>query len=86
MHLMWNNFKLFGRKCYILKDNRNGKLDTKSDESIFLGYSTKRKSYKCLNSNTDKVVQSENIRFYECEEKNKVEYKKVLEITMGSKL
>ena len=29
-------FKVFGRKCYILKDNRNGKLDAKNDESIFL--------------------------------------------------
>ena len=36
------------------------KLDAKSDEGIFLGYSTKRKGYKCLNSNTKKVVESEN--------------------------
>lgn len=29
-------FKNFGRKCYILKDNKNRKLDAKSDEGIFL--------------------------------------------------
>ena len=40
-------FKVFGRKCYILKDAINGKLDAKSDEGIFLGYSTKRKAFKC---------------------------------------
>lgn len=55
-------FKVFGRKCYILKDNRNGKLDSKSDEGIFLGYSTKRKTYKCLNSKTNKVMESENVK------------------------
>ena len=39
-------FKEFGSKCYILKDARNGKLDAKSGEGIFLGYSTKIKVYK----------------------------------------
>ena len=41
-------FKIFGSKFYIFKDNRNRKLDVKSDEGIFLGYSTKSKAYKCL--------------------------------------
>ena len=41
------HFKVFGRKCYILKDTRNDKFDAKSDEGIFLGYSTRNKSYKC---------------------------------------
>ena len=45
-------FKVFGRKCQILKDVRNGKLDAKSEEGIFLGYSTRSKAYKCLNTNT----------------------------------
>ena len=58
-------FKIFGSKCYILKDNRNGKLDAKSDEGIFLGYSTKGKAYKCLNSNTNKVVESANMKIDE---------------------
>ena len=35
-------FRVFGRKCYILKYNRNGKIDAKNDKGIFLGYSTKR--------------------------------------------
>lgn len=69
-------FKAFGRKCYILKDNRHGKIDVKSDEGILLGYSTKRKVYKCLNSNTNKFVESENVRVDEFAEENKVECKK----------
>ena len=54
-------FKVFGSKCYILKESRNGKFDVKSDEGIFLGYSTKSKAYKRLNANTNKIVESENV-------------------------
>ena len=58
-------FKVFGSKGYILKDNWNEKLDAKIDEGIFLGYSTKRKAYKCLNSNINKVVKSANLKLDE---------------------
>ena len=42
----WNvkYFKIFGSKCYILKDDRSGKFDAKSDEGIFLGYSIRSKA------------------------------------------
>ena len=59
------HFKVFGCKCYILKESRNGKLDAKSDEGIFLGQSTRSKAYNCLNTNTKKIVESENINFDE---------------------
>ena len=68
-------FKVFGRKCYFLKDNRNGKLDAKIGEGIFLGYSTKSKAYKCLNSNINKVVESANVKVDEYAEKNEIECK-----------
>ena len=58
-------FKVFWSKFYILKDFRNGKLDAKSEEGIFLGYSTRSKAYKCLNTNTKKVVESANVKFDE---------------------
>ena len=45
-------------------------LMQKSDEGIFLGYSTKRKAYKCLNSNTNKVVKSENVEVDEFAERS----------------
>ena len=61
-----------------MKDTRIGKLDGKSDEGIFLGYSTKSKAYKCLNSNTNKIVESENVRVDEFVEKNEAECKKEL--------
>ena len=58
-------FKIFGRKCYILKDERKGKLDAKGEESILLGYPTRSKSYKCLDTNTNKIVESVNVKFDE---------------------
>ena len=59
------HFKVFGCKFYILKDARNWKFDAKSDEGIFLGYSTRSKAYKCLNTNTNKIVESANVNFDE---------------------
>lgn len=72
-------FKVFGRKCYLLKDSRHGKLGAKSDEGIILGYSTKRKVYKCLNFNINKIMESANIRVDEFVEKNEEECKNELE-------
>ena len=66
-------FKVFGSNCYILKDSSNGKLDPKSDEGLLLGYSNKRKAYKCLNTNTNKIVESEIVRVDEFVEKNEEE-------------
>ena len=58
-------FKTFGRKCYILNENRKGKLDAKGEEGILLGYSTRSKAYKCLNTNTNKIVESVNLKVNE---------------------
>ena len=56
---------MFGCKCYILKESRNGKFDAKNDEGIFFGYSTRSKAYKCLNTNTKKSLESANVNFDE---------------------
>ena len=34
---------------------------------VYLGYSTKRKDYKCLKYNTKKIVESANVRVVEFE-------------------
>ena len=46
---------------------------------MFLGYSTRRKSYKCLNINTNKVVESANVKFDELAEVQNVENTKKTE-------
>ena len=72
-------FKVFGSKCYILKDFRNGELDAKSEEGIFLGYSTRIKAYKCLNTNTKKLMESAIVKFDEYTKVNEIEPMKELE-------
>ena len=57
-------FKVFGNKCYIKRgDDDLGKFDSRTDGSIFLGHSYKRKvfqvSYDLI---LNKIVESANIR------------------------
>ena len=53
---------MFGSKCYILNDRENlGKFDEKSDEGIFLGYSTTSQAYRVFNKRTKTVIESINV-------------------------
>ena len=55
-------FQVFGSKCYILNDRENlGKFVAKSDEDIFLGYSTTSRAYKVFNKRTKTVMESINV-------------------------
>lgn len=65
--------KVFGRKFYILKESRKGKFIVNSDEGIFLGYSYRRKAYKCLNLSTQKIIESTHVRIDEFTKKSKEE-------------
>ena len=55
-------FRVFGSRCYILNDQENlGKFDAKSDESIFLRYSTTSQAYGVFNKRTKTVMESINV-------------------------
>jgi hypothetical protein len=44
------HFRVFKRKCYIKReDGRIGKFYSRVDKDILVGYSRKRKAYKCFN-------------------------------------
>ena len=56
-------FRVFGSKCYILNDQENlGKFDAKSDEGIFLGYSTSSRAYRVYNKRTKTIMESINMK------------------------
>ena len=56
-------FRVFGSKWYILNDRENlGKFDAKSDEGIFLGYSTTCRAYRVFNKRTKTVMESINVK------------------------
>ena len=55
-------FRVFRSKFYILNDRENlKKFDAKSDEGIFLGYSTTSRAYKVFNKRTKTVMKSINV-------------------------
>ena len=69
-------FKIFGRKCYIKRDDDIGKFDPRFDEVMFLGYSSKSKAYKCFNYRSKTIVECANVRIVEKfrNKKNMVDY------------
>ena len=55
-------FRVFGCKCCILNDWENlGKFNAKSDEGIFLGYSTTSQTYRVYNKRTKIVMEPINV-------------------------
>jgi hypothetical protein len=60
------HFRIFGSKCYIKIINKDlGKLDSRTDEGILVGYSCSRKDYKCYNFRLRNIVESIDVRFDE---------------------
>jgi hypothetical protein len=56
------NFRIFGSKFFIKReDGKLGKFDSRVYEGIFLGYSRKRKEYKCFKLIFDNVMESVNV-------------------------
>jgi hypothetical protein len=53
-------------KYYILADREHRrKMDPKSDEGIFLGYSTNSRAYRVFNTRTKVVMESINVVIYD---------------------
>ncbi len=49
-------------KCYILRDGGHlGKFDSKSDEGIFMRYSSSSRAYKVYNKRTGKMMKSVDV-------------------------
>ena len=60
------HFKIFGSKCFIKRDDgKIKKFDSRVDEGIFVGYSSRRKAYKCYNLRLGKVVEIINVKIDE---------------------
>ncbi|XP_031090921.1 uncharacterized protein LOC115995913 [Ipomoea triloba] len=47
--------------CHITNREQRGNFDAKSDEGIFLGYSTQSKAYRVFNKRTKSIVESTNV-------------------------
>ena len=60
-------FHIFGCKCFIHNNGKKnlGKFDARSNEDIFLGYSTSSKAYRVFNKNSLVVEESIHVVFDE---------------------
>ncbi|KAL1204528.1 Retrovirus-related Pol polyprotein from transposon TNT 1-94 [Cardamine amara subsp. amara] len=61
-----NHLRVFGCVCFVLVpgDQRN-KLDAKSTRSVFIGYSTTQKGYRCYDPSTKRIMTSRDVKFLE---------------------
>ena len=56
------NFKVFGRKCYIKReDGRMRNFDSRVDKGVLVDYSSTRKAYKCYNLRLNKFLEKINV-------------------------
>ena len=54
---------MFGSKCYIKRNEEDlGKFDSRTDEGIFLGYSSTKKAYRCYNQRIHKIIECADVR------------------------
>ncbi|KAG5557096.1 hypothetical protein RHGRI_007380 [Rhododendron griersonianum] len=62
-----SHFRAFGCKCFVHNNDRDdlGKFDARSDEGIFVGYSTSSKAYRVFNKRTLVVEESVHVAFDE---------------------
>ena len=59
-------FRVFGSNCYIKRNEDDlGKFDSRTDEGIFLGYSSTKKVYRCYNKMLHKIIESADVRIYD---------------------
>ena len=65
-------FRVFGCKCFIHNNGKDNleKFYAKSDEGIFLGYSTTSKAYRIFNKKTLVVEESTHVLFDESNNNN----------------
>jgi hypothetical protein len=81
------HFRVFGSKCYIKReDGRLGKFDSRVDKGILVGYSRKRKAYKCFSPRLNKIMESINVTIDETDVQKDKEGRKDLEERMTRKI
>ncbi|KAL1214925.1 Retrovirus-related Pol polyprotein from transposon TNT 1-94 [Cardamine amara subsp. amara] len=61
-----DHLRVFSCVCFVLVpgDQRN-KLDANSTRSVFIGYSTTQKGYRCYDPSTKRIMTSRDVKFLE---------------------
>jgi hypothetical protein len=62
---MVSHFRVFGCKCFILKQGDLDKFESRSSDGIFLGYASHSRAYRMLNLKTNQLVETCEVTFDE---------------------
>ena len=60
-----SHFRVFGCKCFILKQCNLDKFESRSSHGIFLGYASHSHAYHVLNLETNRVMETYEVTFNE---------------------
>jgi hypothetical protein len=76
-----DHIRVFGCACFV-HIKRNDKFDRNSVKTIFLGYSSEKKDYKCYDSKNHKLYISRDVSFLESEPYYKPNVQEINQPTM----
>ncbi|KAH0694816.1 hypothetical protein KY285_021913 [Solanum tuberosum] len=76
-----SHLKTLGCKCFVLNNGKDdlGKFDARSDEGVFVGYSSTSKAYRVYNKRTMCVEESVHVIFDESGDVSNAEHSEDLE-------
>ena len=60
-----SHFRVFGCRCFILKQGNLDKFESRSSDGIFLGYALHSRAYRVLNLETNKIIETCEVTFDE---------------------
>lgn len=62
----FSHLRIFGCEAFVhIPDSKRGKLDSKAEKLIFVGYECGSKAYRFLNKNTNRITISRDAKFIE---------------------
>ena len=61
----FDNLRVFGCMCFTTNLNNSDKFSPRSEKCVFMGYSLEKKGYKVLSIDSNYVLVSRDVKFYE---------------------
>ena len=69
LHFGWqpkvSHLRVFGCKCFVLKEGNLNKFDSRSSDGIFMGYSINSRAYHVLVVETNRIIETCKVTFDE---------------------
>jgi hypothetical protein len=60
-----SHLRLFGCRCFVLKQENLDKFDSRSSDGVFLGYALHSRAYRVLNLETNRIMETCVVTFDE---------------------